>query len=256
MKNNLKLNDFIEVELMGDTFKTSNEDNFNILIKTHIARNNSETLLLAHYNLNSLSNSLSNQEFQNYYNKVEYAWIDGMPIIFMLKILGYKVPTNWRLTFLDWQHSFFFMANQLKWKVYILGSTEETNISFLTIMKRKYPNIKFEGHHGYFNKNNEVIKQINSFSPDVLLVGMGMPNQEVWISKNNNKINPKLIMPLGGYFDYIAGDTYTPPRLLGKLGLEWLFRLLADPRRLAYRYLIEPWPVLFNFVKSLINKSK
>jgi len=254
-KSDLKFNDFLEVSLMEDVFKTSNESTFNNLIKNQIRCHESTTLCLANYNLNSLSISLSNKEFQEYYDEVEFAWIDGMPIIFMLKALGYKVPTNWRLTFLDWQHSFFPMANEKQWSVFILGATEESNDSFLNIMKQRYPDIKFNGHHGFFKDNDQIISEINSHSPDILLVGMGMPKQEIWIKNNKKELNTKLIMPLGGYFDYIAGNTYTPPRLAGKLGLEWLFRLVANPRRLAFRYLVEPWPVVFNFLKYLHKKA-
>jgi len=69
---------------------------------------------------------------------------------------------------------------------------------------------------------------------------MGMPRQEEWIAANSHRLSANLIMPVGGLMDYLTGRTSTPPRMLGRLGLEWAWRLASEPRRLAFRYLVEP----------------
>jgi N-acetylglucosaminyldiphosphoundecaprenol N-acetyl-beta-D-mannosaminyltransferase len=76
------------------------------------------------------------------------------------------------------------------------------------------------------------------------MVGMGMPRQELWIEANLDAIQAKIILATGAVLDYVAGVIPTPPRWSGPLGLEWAFRLAAEPRRLASRYLIEPWTLL------------
>jgi len=73
---------------------------------------------------------------------------------------------------------------------------------------------------------------------------MGMPRQEYWISNNFSDLTANIILPSGAAIDYIAGVVPTPPRWSGKIGLEWLFRFVVEPKRLAYRYLIEPFFVL------------
>ena len=111
---------------------------------------------------------------------------------------------------------------------------------------------------GYFDlessKNQNICDKINNFEPNILMVGMGMPRQERWILKNFDILQVNVILNCGACFDYIAGEQKTPPRILGKLGLEWFFRFLNDPNRLFRRYFIEPFyliPLMFkDFFKS------
>lgn len=77
----------------------------------------------------------------------------------------------------------------------------------------------------------EVIQKINEIKPDLLFVGFGMPKQEKWIDKNAEKLDVKGIMAVGGTFDYVFGKARLPPEWLEKLGLEWLWRLLHEPKR-------------------------
>jgi N-acetylglucosaminyldiphosphoundecaprenol N-acetyl-beta-D-mannosaminyltransferase len=72
-------------------------------------------------------------------------------------------------------------------------------------------------------------------------VGMGMPRQEHWIMDNLHRLHSMVVLPCGASIDYVCGEIPTPPRWAGRWGLEWLCRLLAEPRRLWKRYLIEPW---------------
>lgn len=105
---------------------------------------------------------------------------------------------------------------------------------------------------GYFELDEEaaVVTAVNKFAPHVLMVGMGMPRQEAWVVRNVDKIDARAILTCGACMDYRAGVTVTPPRWAGRVGLEWLFRLVREPRRLAVRYLIEPWPVLWRFLRE------
>src|SRR5690606_25524795 len=103
-------------------------------------------------------------------------------------------------------------------------------------------------HHGYFDAegaaNAALLGAIAAFDPDVVLVGMGMPRQELWIIDNRPALKRGVLFPVGAAFDYEAGVQRAAPRVLGALGVEWLFRLAAQPRRLAFRYLVEPWFLL------------
>ena len=76
-----------------------------------------------------------------------------------------------------------------------------------------------------------MIQKINEIKPDLLFVGFGMPKQEKWIDKNVEKLDVKGIMAVGGTFDYVFGKARLPPEWLEKLGLEWLWRLLHEPKR-------------------------
>lgn len=89
-----------------------------------------------------------------------------------------------------------------------------------------------------------VTDAISAARPDVLLVGMGMPRQERWVARFRDRLPPCVILTVGAAFDYEAGVTPTPPRWSGRLGVEWLFRFAAEPRRLFFRYFIEPWSLI------------
>jgi N-acetylglucosaminyldiphosphoundecaprenol N-acetyl-beta-D-mannosaminyltransferase len=88
--------------------------------------------------------------------------------------------------------------------------------------------------------NHEILTLIKEYQPHILMVGMSMPRQEHWILDNIESISANVILPSGAAIDYIAGAVPTPPRWAGKVGLEWLFRLVAEPRRLWRRYFVEP----------------
>jgi N-acetylglucosaminyldiphosphoundecaprenol N-acetyl-beta-D-mannosaminyltransferase len=122
------------------------------------------------------------------------------------------------------------------------------------ILRNQYPGLQIRTRHGYFSseENEAVVKSINAFKPHILMVGMGMPRQEHWVVDNLNEIHANAILTSGACFDYIAGAIPTPPRWMGRVGLEWLYRLISEPRRLAKRYLIEPWALLPLAIKDLL----
>ena len=93
-------------------------------------------------------------------------------------------------------------------------------------------------------ENEALIERINTYRPDLLMVGMGMPRQEFW-TQNFARLKAHVILSSNGAaFEYVAGAVPTPPRWAGRIGLEWVFRLVNEPRRLFARYLIKPWCML------------
>ena len=98
-----------------------------------------------------------------------------------------------------------------------------------------------------------MLAQIRDYAPDVLMVGMGMPRQEIWIEENLKDIFATAIFCCGGLMDLVAGEIPTPPRWLGPLGLEWLFRLFSQPVRTWRRYLLEPWFIFFRVTKHYLR---
>ena len=245
------------VKLFGHAFQTGNEQFLNELIFERISRDGPQ-LTLAHYNLHALYLLDRDPKMKEYVHSLNYVWLDGMPIVWILNLFGFKISRSYRITFLDWQTSFFNKANHHEMKVFLLGGTDTNIKTAEKSLAALYRHITFDSHHGYFSHakadspaNIAVQKAINDFDPHILLVGMGMPIQENWISDNRENINADVIMPLGGYFDYIAGATYTPPRWAGKYGLEWMFRFASNPKKLFRRYFIEPWHIMIIVVREL-----
>jgi N-acetylglucosaminyldiphosphoundecaprenol N-acetyl-beta-D-mannosaminyltransferase len=100
------------------------------------------------------------------------------------------------------------------------------------------------------------VQDINAYRPHVLVVGMGMGRQERWIMDNLDRLEVNGIGTSGACIEYFAGAVPTPPRWLGPIGLEWLYRLCTNPRRFAWRYLVEPWLVLGFILGHMIHKPK
>ena len=123
-------------------------------------------------------------------------------------------------------------------------------------MEEKFPNINVVGtHNGFFNNDEEIVNQINLLNPDVLLVGMGAPKQEKWIFKNKDKLNAKVFIGIGGSFDVMSGKIKRAPLFFQKLGLEWLYRLIKQPKRF-FRMLSLPkflFSVLLKKIHNLVH---
>ncbi len=97
-----------------------------------------------------------------------------------------------------------------------------------------------------------MLERINAYAPALLMVGMGMPRQELWTHENFPRLKADVILSsVGAAFDYVAGAVPTPPRWSGRLGLEWAFRLAHNPARLFSRYFVEPWYILLLLVLGL-----
>jgi exopolysaccharide biosynthesis WecB/TagA/CpsF family protein len=108
-------------------------------------------------------------------------------------------------------------------------------------MQETTPGLTCAGsHHGYFGRENEdeLVRQINASGAGILLVAMGVPSQEQWIDKNRHRLDVPLILGVGGLFDYYSGRLSRAPNFVRRLGLEWCWRLMLEPRRLGNRYLV------------------
>ena len=108
-------------------------------------------------------------------------------------------------------------------------------------------------------EKRDILAQIDEFKPHVLFVGMGMPRQEAWLLDHAQHLPPCVTFSVGAAFDYEAGVQRAAPRWMGRVGVEWLFRLAHDPRRLFARYCIEPWslvPVIMADIVTAIRAGR
>lgn len=124
--------------------------------------------------------------------------------------------------------------------IFLFGGTPGIAAATAKNMRNTQPGLKIAGaRNGFFNPEEEqsIIDEINASNATILLVGMGVPRQEIWIAKNRNRINIPVILGVGGLFDYYSGRIPRAPLAFRKLGMEWSWRLMQEPRRLAKRYL-------------------
>lgn len=248
-------NNHEKLDILGVELDVLTICELNQYIKKIIEDNKRE--VIANHNLHSLYLLNDDASLQEFWNKACLTHIDGMSLIWWGKLLGYDVEKKHRVTYLDWIHPLLKVANENEWKLFYLGSKPGVANLASKKLSNIYSNILFDVHHGYFNaepgsdENSYILDQINSFQPNILMVGMGMPRQEKWILENLDDLNANVILNCGACFDYIAGEQRVPPRKIGRLGLEWLYRFLFDPVRLFNRYFVEPFKLLPVFFKDL-----
>ncbi|MBD8490893.1 WecB/TagA/CpsF family glycosyltransferase [Echinicola sp. CAU 1574] len=187
--------------------------------------------------------------------------IDGMPIVWLGKALGYPLEKENRLTWVDLMDPLMKRVRDEGLKVYYLGADEASVSKGVHVLKEKFQGLQINYRNGFFDQkkdaaeNKEVIAQINAYKPDLLIVGMGMPRQEHWIVDNKDSLNAYVIMTCGAAIEYVAGTVSTPPRWMGRTGLEWLYRLQENPNRFWFRYLIEPW-YIFRLAADDLRKAR
>lgn len=189
-----------------------------------------------------------------------YMRIDGMPLVLIGRLFGFPLLRSHRLTWVDWLEPFMQECASHRWRVFYLGSEPEVCSRSIDLLRERYPSLDIQGTHGYFDvardgpENESIVTAVNSSGADLLLVGMGMPRQERWILDNVDRLDPPVILTCGAAMEYVAGSVGTPPRWMGRAGLEWLFRLGENPKRFWRRYLVEPWYVLWLVVRDLANR--
>jgi N-acetylglucosaminyldiphosphoundecaprenol N-acetyl-beta-D-mannosaminyltransferase len=201
-------------------------------------------IVIANYNVHSFNLSMQIPWFYSFLQNSEIAHCDSVGILKATEWMGLKLPLQYRASYTLLMPKLLEHCNRKRLSIFLLGAKPEHSNTAIGRLQAQYPKIVVEGHHGYFDmqdpaRNNEVLQQINQAKPNILIVGMGMPIQENWIYKNREKLeNTNVIMPGGAAIDRLAGVVPDCPAFLSNIGLEWLYRLCREPKRLATRYLV------------------
>lgn len=178
--------------------------------------------------------------FRDCYQKGDYIHADGMSIVFGTKLFG-SVSCKERIATTDWVHDVMQDPRCQDARHYFLGAEQESLETAVEKLHQRYPDMSIAGyHHGYFSLDEEpeIIQEINDSAADILWLGLGRPRQEHFAVRNRDALNVVWIKTCGGLFDFLSEKNKRAPDLLQKMGLEWLYRLAQEPRRLLSRYFI------------------
>ncbi len=181
------------------------------------------------------------EQYLNIVQKANLVTPDGSGLLWATAFLDQ--PLIERITGIDMINSICVLATKKNYKLYLLGAKEDVVCKAVENLEKKFPGISIVGfHHGYFNSHDfiadneeleeNIIKDIIKKKPDFLLVGMGVPKQEIWIYKNKDKLKVPVSIGVGGSFDVISGNIKRAPLWMQKHGMEWLFRLIKEPKRI------------------------
>ena len=149
------------------------------------------------------------------------------------------------------------MAFKLNKKIFLVGGKPGVAKMAKREIEKQYPQIQISGiHHGYFAINDtEIVTKINNSKADLLIVGMGVPLQELWINSIKHDLSSvKLCVAGGAIIDFISGNIQRAPLWIRKSNLEWLYRLWLEPKRMWRRYIIGNFKFFFYIFSNLLNK--
>ena len=213
--------------------------------------------IVDYLNIYSANLAVENKWFADFLNLCDIVLCDGKGIQLSAFLLKQKVPQQ--IPYNRWLWEFFSFCEEKQYSIFFLGSKPGVVDKTIENIKNKGYNIVMNGHHGYFKKegdeNVKVIETINKLKPDFLIVGFGMPLQEKWLIENHELINAKVTILGGAYLDWISGDVKVPPQIVSKIGIEWFYRLVLEPQRLAGRYLVGIPQFFFRIMKQKINNG-
>lgn len=164
--------------------------------------------------------------------------IDGAGVVFGGRLLGLPIPE--RVAGIDLFHKLLQHAEKTGLSVFFLGAKSDVIEEAVTNIRSLHPDLAIAGyHHGYFwDREEEIVRTISASKADLLFVGIKSPLKERFINKWSEKLGVGFAMGVGGTFDIASGRVARAPAWMQRYGLEWLFRVIQEPRRMWKRYLI------------------
>ncbi len=203
--------------------------------------------------------SYEDSDYKKVQNNALLRLPDGAPLSSVARKKGFNEAK--RVTGPDLMQKIFESSDSSGYRHYFYGSTEKTLEKLRDKLQEKYPNINIVGMYSppfrtlTEEEDNEIIKNINNTEADIVWVGLGAPKQEIWMNNHKNKIKG-LMIGVGAGFDYHAGNIKRAPKWMQKCSLEWLYRLLQDPKRLFKRYFRTNTKFIKLVHKELKNEKK
>ena len=177
-----------------------------------------------------IMNAQKAPEFLNIINNSDLNIMDGVGVRIALKLQ--KINQE-QIRGVDFSRNLVELASKENLKIGFIGAKEEVIQKTKENFIKKYPNLNVVYlRNGYFKNDNEIIEEIAKSAPQILLVGLGSPKQEEFIVKLKQKLKGCVFVGVGGSFDVFSGLTKESPVIFQKLGLEWLYRTLKEPKRL------------------------
>ncbi|MBR9884886.1 MAG: WecB/TagA/CpsF family glycosyltransferase [Oceanospirillales bacterium] len=164
--------------------------------------------------------------------------IDGMGVVLGARMLGHDVPE--RVAGVDLFHELLAMSARKGYSVYLLGAKEEIVAETARRAQLLYPGLKLAGfHHGYFwDDEQAMVDKVRESGAQLLFVAITSPKKENFINRWRDQLGVSFVMGVGGTFDVVAGKVKRAPLWMQRWGLEWLYRVIQEPKRMWKRYLV------------------
>jgi N-acetylglucosaminyldiphosphoundecaprenol N-acetyl-beta-D-mannosaminyltransferase len=240
---------FLNLEFCNYTLKEVLEEFQNIIDK------NKKPHMVFTPNAELIVRANKDEFLRNVYLKTDIVTLDSWVVYYFAKLL--RKPMIEPVSAANMMFKFLPIIAERGYTVYLLGASEEV----ACIVKSKLESMKINVvgfSNGYFDKNNPepVILDIIKTKPQILFVAMSTPYKENFVAKNLERLNVPLSVGVGGSFDIIAGKTKHAPVWISKMGMEWFYRFIQEPRRMWKRYLITNSMFLWLVAKEIFGMKK
>lgn len=214
-------------EKLNKIYNNSKEEYYE-LIKEDLKKNNKKFIITANPEIIMQEDKEISLMFEDKYTSIVP---DGIGVVKACRKIGNNVKE--RITGVDIAQKLLEYCDSLNKSIYLFGAKEEVINSLVEVINKKYPNLKLLGFKdGYIKDKDSVMEEIIKLKPDVVMIALGVPNQEKLIYKYLDKFDKGIFIGVGGSFDVLSGKKKRAPKIFIKLNLEWLYRIIKEPKRL------------------------
>ncbi len=211
-------------------------------------KNNKKSFIVA-INPEKILKAREEEKLKDLLNSADYQIPDGIGVVYASKLKKGKIKS--RITGIDCMEMLCREANDKGYKIFLYGAKKDIIKEAKKRLEEKFENIKIVGAiDGYEKNNDKIIKEINKSKADIIFVALGSPKQENWILENKDKVCIKIFQGVGGSFDVISGNIKRAPIWMQKIGLEWLYRLIKEPKRIFRQIKLVKFLVLVLFKRN------
>lgn len=234
-------------EYLGVKVITLNYDEIIEDIKKRMDSNLKSTIIAV--NPEKVMTAGKDESIKSLINEATYQIPDGVGILIASKLKGGHIHS--RVTGVDMMERLLKFAADEGKKVFMYGAKEEVVTKAKENIEKTFPAIQITGYSNGYNKDQEaLVNAINQSKADIIFVALGSPRQELWIRDHLDKVGVKVFQGVGGSFDVFAGNVKRAPLFFRKLGLEWFYRLMSDPKRFKRQLALPKFLLKVLFKKS------
>lgn len=206
-------------------------------------------------NVDKLVKASRDPELRRIINECALINVDGMPVVWASRLIG--KPLKERVAGVDLFEALMRRSAEKGWRVFLLGAREDVVSGVKQIYEQKYPGLTFAGYrNGYWKPEEEagVVEQVKAAQADLLFVAISSPKKEHFLGRYQADMKIPFAMGVGGTFDVAVGKVKRAPVWMQKVGLEWFYRFLQEPRRMFKRYFIDDMAFFLLLAKEIVRR--
>ena len=205
-------------------------------------------------NGNKIAQVRQDRDMERIMWKADYVLADGQPLLPMGRLLGIRLPE--RIDGIGLMGKLLKLADERRYSVFLLGAKQSVLDTCVAKIKKNYPNLRIAGsRNGYFSEKETpgIVAQIRATRADILFLGMGSPMKERFADRYAAELGATVIQGVGGSFDVMADLVKRAPVWVQRIGMEWLYRVIQEPRRMFWRYTTTNAQCLWAFLCAFVG---